>query len=420
MKKTLLLIDGNSIINRAYFGLAGRSTMSAADGTPTGALYAFMNIYLKHMQELNPSYVCACFDLKAPTFRHLEYKEYKATRKPMPQDLARQIPVLKEIMDAMGIPRIEMEGYEADDLIGSLSNYSRELGWDTFILSGDKDDLQLVDENTIVLMPLSKNGQTTTERFDIAAVEEKYRIKPEQFIDLKAIMGDPSDNIPGVKGIGEKGATDLIIQYQSLDRIYQSLNEIKPTIALKLADSKEIAYMSQWLATIKRDIPIQGFLNDIHRIEIDKAKTYNILKRLGFRSIIERMQLAPPEKEVGNDRHDCSIEKRDEKCIRKISLSELCSIIDKTTLYQFPKSESEKNDTDPYIIDDLRNQSASDEKGFVSFLAVTENMGIVDFGEPEYYQIRTARFQSLFRLCEKQENSYCKHGKQGFFYEIKK
>ncbi len=266
--------------------------MTSSDGTPTGALYAFLNIYLKHLQELNPTYVCACFDLKAPTFRHIEYKEYKATRKPMPEDLAMQMPIIKEILDAMGIPRIEMEGYEADDLIGSLSLCSKQLGWETFILSGDKDDLQLVDDNTIVLMPLSRNGQTTTERFDVEAVVSKYKITPEQFIDLKAIMGDPSDNIPGVKGIGEKGATDLIVEYGSLDNIYESLNIIKTSLSDKLKASKEIAYLSKWLATIKRDIPLMDYLNKIHLVEINKNETYKILQKLGFRSIIQRLQIS--------------------------------------------------------------------------------------------------------------------------------
>lgn len=436
MKKSLLLIDGNSIINRAYFGLAGRNTMSSADGTPTGALYAFMNIYLKHIQDLNPTFICTCFDLKAPTFRHLEYKEYKATRKPMPQDLVVQIPILKEIMDAMGIPRIEMEGFEADDLIGSLSKYSKDLGWDTYILSGDKDDLQLVDENTVVLMPLSRNGQTTTERFDVDAVVAKYRIKPIQFIDLKALMGDPSDNIPGVRGIGEKGATDLIVQYNSLDQIYHSLDEIKPAIAEKLKDSKEIAYLSKWLATIKRDIPIQGYLDKIHTIEIDKEKTYKILQRLGFRSIIQRLQILPPdssnllttlkdetdikdikdikENNIMNDMNDESENKNHIKSIRKISIIKLISIIIKTPLYKFSKENNNKkiisiddipnqSNLNINITEELRNLSLLDEKGFISFIPVTENIALVDCGANEFYQLEKSDFNDLFEFVKKEK-----------------
>lgn len=439
MKKSLLLIDGNSIVNRAYFGLAGRNTMSSADGTPTGALYAFMNIYLKHIQDLNPTYICSCFDLKAPTFRHLEYKEYKATRKPMPQDLVVQIPILKEIMDAMGIPRIEMEGFEADDLIGSLSKCSKDLGLDTYILSGDKDDLQLVDENTIVLMPLSRNGQTTTERFDVEAVVAKYRIKPIQFIDLKALMGDPSDNIPGVRGIGEKGATDLIVQYNSLDQIYQSLDEIKPSVAEKLKDSKEIAYLSKWLATIKRDIPIKAFLDEIHTIEIDKEKTYKILHRLGFRSIIQRLQIMPPDssnllttvndgtntkdtKEIEdinkitnmNDLDDKSKNKNQIYAVRKISIENLISIITKTPIYKFSKENNDnkiigiedipgQNDLNKYITEELRNLSLLDEKGFISFVPVTENIAFIDCGSNEFFQLEKSDFDAFFEFVKKEK-----------------
>ena len=451
MKKTLLLIDGNSIINRAYFGLAGRSAMTAADGTPTGALYAFMNIYLKQIQDLNPTYVCACFDLKSPTFRHLKFSGYKATRKPMPSDLVLQMPLLKEIMDAMGIPRIEMEGYEADDLIGSLSNYANHNGWDTFILSGDKDDFQLVDENTILLMPLSRNGQTTTERFDVEAVETKYSIKPSQFIDLKAIMGDPSDNIPGVKGIGEKGATDLIIKYQSLDNIYEHIDEIKPKIAEKLIESKETAYLSQWLATIKRDILVQDYLDESNKVEINKEKTYKLFLKLGFRSLIQRLKLStddfnslpddisdennqnqsdsdegsismPVCKEAPNDDFESASATIDIPTIRKVTLKELKTVLECAELYKFISdkkntgesfSELEisdlinhespyKNDyINFYIPEQLKHQHVSKERGFISFIPVTTSIGLIDCGKKEYFQIDIFDCEELFNFAKK-------------------
>ncbi|MHB1483134.1 MAG: DNA polymerase I [Saccharofermentanales bacterium] len=408
MSHTFLLIDANSIINRVYYGLAGRASMTASDGTPTGALLTFINIYLKHCQDLNPTVVCACFDLKAPTFRHLQYKEYKAARKEMPRDLVLQMPVLKELLDDMGIARIEMEGYEADDLIGSISRYAKELGWKTYILSGDKDDLQLVDDNTTVLLPCTKGGMSLTESYDVQAVVDKYRILPEQFIDLKAIMGDPSDNIPGVKGIGEKGAIDLIVEYGSLDRIYENLDKIKPAIAQKMIDSKEIAYLSKWLATIKRDIPVNEFIDELHNREMDKQKTYDILTRLGFRSIIQRLNLTRQENLDLQEPALQDVPKTDDISIikksRKVDLDEMKSILAKSDLYEFSQTETvATDDIYQYVAADFLRFSIKDERGFISFINVSADTAFIDCGDAEYYEIKREDFNGIFDYTAKEK-----------------
>lgn len=399
MKNSILLIDANSIINRAYFGLAGRSKMTAYDGTPTGALFAFINIYLKYIQDLKPTHVCACFDLKAPTFRHLKYDQYKATRKSMPEDLAQQMPILKEILDVMGVPRLEMEGFEADDLIGSLSFYSKELEWDTFILSGDKDDLQLVDDKTIVLMPTTRSGVTTTDRYDVDAVIEKYQITPKQFIDFKAIMGDPSDNIPGVKGIGEKGAIELLIEFGTLENIYESLDEIKPTLSKKLSESKEIAFTSKWLATIKRDIPIKEFLYEINNYTIDKDKAYSLFNKLGFKSIINKMSLTPSinassnisDNQIGFESDNkkeiiFSAEQTKSISIKDVSIDELRVIFKSSNVHKFDDLEIKRPIKD-IISHEIINQNIKEESGFVTCMILKDNSILIDCNTKELYKL---------------------------------
>ena len=288
---TLLLIDANSILNRAFFGLTGRNALRAPDGTPTNALYAFLTIYRKFLLETGATHVCAAFDLKSPTFRHLRYPQYKAQRRPMPDDLAAQMPLMREILDAMGVPRVEREGFEADDLIGTLSRQASAADFKVLILTGDRDALQLVDGNVSVLLPTTRAGRTETDRYDPAAVLERYGMTPTQLIELKAIMGDTSDNIPGVAGIGEKGALALIQRYGSLDAVYAALDEIsvdKPSIGSKLTQSREIAFQSRWLATIDRDVPLETSLETLRLRPIDSAIVAPVFQRLGFRSLMER------------------------------------------------------------------------------------------------------------------------------------
>ena len=214
--KKLMAIDGNSIINRAFYGIRPLTTK---DGTPTNAVYGFVTILLKLLEEEKPDALCVTFDRKAPTFRHLAYEGYKAQRKGMPEELAAQMPILKDVLDAMNIPRYELDGWEADDLLGTIAARDTAAGWETVIVTGDKDSLQLVSDHATVKLVTTRMGQTTTRNMTPAVFREEYGFDPIHIVDLKALMGDSSDNIPGVKGIGEKTAMDLIQRYGSVEAI---------------------------------------------------------------------------------------------------------------------------------------------------------------------------------------------------------
>lgn len=294
--KTLMIIDGNSIVNRAYYGIRPLSTK---DGIPTNGIFGFMNILMKHLSEEKPDYLCVAFDLKAPTFRHREYALYKAQRKAMPDDLAAQLPHLKELLDAMNIKMLSQEGYEADDIIGTVSAMCEREGIKCAIVTGDRDDLQLASKTTTVLLTSSRAGQTVVEAVDEKAFIEKYRIKPEEFIDVKGLMGDTSDNIPGVSGIGEKTAFSLIESFHSIDGVYENIDSptIKNAQRQKLTDGKEDAYLSRHLATIVRDMPLDFKIEDACVREYDLPRLSAKLEQLELKKFAERLGIeAPPEK----------------------------------------------------------------------------------------------------------------------------
>jgi DNA polymerase I len=299
--QTLLLLDGNSLINRAYFGLLGRQTLTGPDGTPTGALFAFYNMYLKYAEEIKPTHAAAAFDLKEPTFRHQQFAGYKAARKPMPDELAVQIPLMKELLATSGVRCVETPGYEADDLIGTLAALGESGQMTVYIITGDKDSLQLVSDAVTVLLPTTKSGRTETERYDTAAICRRYQITPGQMVDLKAIMGDPSDNIPGVKGIGEKGAVDLISKYGSLDGVYSALPEIKAALADKLRENRDMAFLSRRLSEISRSAPVESDLSFYQLQKPDSEALRAILTRLGFKNILNRLKLVPERSDAPAD-----------------------------------------------------------------------------------------------------------------------
>ena len=290
--KKLLILDSNSILNRAFYGVRYLSTK---DGTPTNAIYGFLNILLKLIKEQEPDYICAAFDVKAPTFRHKQYEGYKAQRKPMPEGLAAQMPLAKDVLRAMGVTILEKEGYEADDIIGTVARLCEESEISCFIATGDKDDLQLASDKTKVILTVTKSGYNETIIYDDKAVKEKYHVTPTEFIDVKALMGDPSDNIPGVKGVGEKTAMSLIEKHHSIEYIYENIDDIglKGAMLQKMKDGREMAFMSKELATINRNTPIEfnaeecvfdGFENN--------GELYEILKRLELNSIIKKLDLS--------------------------------------------------------------------------------------------------------------------------------
>ena len=294
--KKLLILDSNSIINRAFYGVR---PLSASDGTPTNAIYGFLNILIKLLNEYKPDYLCAAFDLKAPTFRHKMYSEYKAQRHPMPDDLVKQMPIAKDVVRAMGIKLLELEGYEADDIIGTVSSICCQNEVECYIATGDKDDLQLAYGGTKVILTVSKMGQSETTLYDEAAVRERYNVSPQEFIDVKALMGDTSDNIPGVKGIGEKTAMSLIEQYHNIEYIYDNIESIglKGKMLEKLIDGKDMAFLSKTLATIDTNVPIEFHTEECEFSgEFSECKElYGILKKLELNSLIKRMNLSPSD-----------------------------------------------------------------------------------------------------------------------------
>ena len=291
-KEKLMIIDGNSILNRAFYGLQGKQLLSTSDGLYTNAVYGFLNILHKYVEEEKPQYLCVAFDLKAPTFRHKEFEGYKANRKGMPPELAVQLPVIKEVLDAMNIKRLECEGFEADDIIGSVSLCAEKQGMDVIIITGDRDSLQLATETTRIKIPTTRGGKTETDEYDKNRVMEKYGVTPLEFIDVKGLMGDTSDNIPGVPGIGEKTAISLIKEFGSIENLYKNLDKIdKKSVREKLAANREQAFLSKRLATIDRHMSELCSIEDLKRNDFNKEKLYELFKRLEFKSFIDKFGL---------------------------------------------------------------------------------------------------------------------------------
>ena len=287
----LMLIDGNSIVNRAFYGIR---ELNAPDGTPTNAIYGFLAIIQHLYEDLKPDAICVAFDRREPTFRHRSYDFYKAQRKPMPEELAVQMPVLKDLLDAMEIPHLELAGYEADDILGTLSRLAEEEGNECVIVTGDKDSLQLVSDRTMVCNVKSRMGKTETILYTPERFREEYGFESPRIVDLKALMGDSSDNIPGVPGIGEKTAMDLVQHYGGIREIYHDLDalEVKDGVRKKLAAGRESANSSYWLATIFREVPLDCGGAECFRWKLRRtAELLQFMKRLGFRRMIEQWRL---------------------------------------------------------------------------------------------------------------------------------
>ena len=288
--RKLMLIDGNSIVNRAFFGVR---PLSAPDGTPTNAVYGFLAILQKLLEDEDPDGLCVAFDRREPTFRHQHSDAYKATRKPMPEELATQMPILKEALDALGMRRCELAGWEADDILGTLSRRGAEQGAECVVVTGDKDALQLVGDRVRVLNVKTRMGQTETVDYTPERFRAEYGFDPEKMVDLKALMGDSSDNIPGVPGVGEKTALDLLRRFGSLNGVYAHLDdpEIKKGLRAKLEAGKDSAYDSFFLATIDRNAPLELSLDELTRPAAYGSAAYELFKRLGFMKFIDKWGL---------------------------------------------------------------------------------------------------------------------------------
>ena len=303
----LMLIDGNSIVNRAFYGIR---ELNAPDGTPTNAIYGFLAILQHLYQDLEPEAVCVAFDRREPTFRHRSYDFYKAQRKPMPEELAVQMPVLKELLDTMGVQRLELAGYEADDILGTLSRTAEEQGNECIIVTGDKDSLQLVSDRTTVCNVKSRMGRTETILYTPERFREEYGFEPPLMVDLKALMGDSSDNIPGVPGIGEKTALDLVRRYGGIGEIYRDLDalDIKDGVRKKLSAGRDSANSSYWLATIFREVPLDCGDADCFRWTLHRTpELLANMKKLGFRRMIDQWRLAEVETGSGDSEPESSL-----------------------------------------------------------------------------------------------------------------
>ena len=284
----LVLIDGHSILNRAFYGVPD---LTNSAGLHTNAVYGFLNIMFKILEEEKPDYLTVAFDVHAPTFRHEIYKEYKGTRKPMPQELREQVPVMKEVLNAMGIKIMEQAGLEADDILGTLAKRAEKMGMDVSLVSGDRDLLQIATDRIKIRIPKTKGGKTEIEDYYAKDVEEKYQVNPKQFIDLKALMGDTADNIPGVPKIGEKTATGLMVEFGSLENIYVHIEEIsKKSVRESLAENRDLADLSKVLATINVDSPITFEYEEarVHDFYTDDA--YKLFKKLEFKNFLSKFE----------------------------------------------------------------------------------------------------------------------------------
>jgi len=293
----LLILDGNSVINRAYFGV---KPLTTRDGLYTHAIYGFLNILERMEKEEQPEAVCVAFDLHGPTFRHEKYDGYKATRHGMPEELAMQMPVMKQVLNAMNIPIYECQGWEADDIIGTVGKICGNNDWECVVVTGDRDSLQLIDDHIRVKLVISRPGQTTATLYDTEKFREEYGFDPIKMIDLKALMGDSSDNIPGVAGVGPKTATELLMKFGSLDGVYANLEDpsIRPKLREKLEQGRENAYLSYDLATIRLTAPIDFEPKDAIIQPYNKPELYSLFQKLEFVRLIDKYNLRGAAAEV--------------------------------------------------------------------------------------------------------------------------
>ncbi len=292
MSNKLMIVDGNSILNRAFFAIKGPRMLTKSDGTPTNAVYGFFNILNKYLEEENPDHLAVAFDLKSKTFRHNMYEGYKANRKGMPDELAAQLPIVKQVLAAMNIAVTEYEGLEADDLIGIYSKTAEKEGMDVSILTGDRDALQLASDKVTIIIPSTSKGQTTTNRYTPAEIADKYGVSPADLIEVKALMGDSSDNIPGVKGVGEKTAIELIKEFDSIDKLYENLSKItKSKLKENLEQCRDLAYLSRDLGTIVREKEGFSDVSVFKRKEFNRKELLALFKDLEFNNFIKKMGL---------------------------------------------------------------------------------------------------------------------------------
>lgn len=375
----MVLIDGNSILNRAFYGIMGSKMLMTSDGTYTNAVYGFLAIMFKILEDINPEYLVVTFDLKAPTHRHKLYDEYKANRKGMPNELAAQMPLIKEVLNAMNICIVEKEGYEADDIIGTFAKYGQKEGVEVTILTGDRDSFQLIDEKIKVRIPRTKMGKTETEDYTTEKILEEYGLEPRKLIEVKGLMGDSSDNIPGVPGVGEKTAINLIKEHGSIDELYKKIEEgtdsIKGKLREKLVENRELAFLSKTLGTIDVNAPIDTELSETAVKPWNNSEVLEIFKKLRFNRYIERFSL---KEEGDNSETTCSIEyKTIDYNEEKENAMKILDKIDEKIIYlinteELSEAEIEKSETAIIIPKKISSIAIYTEEGILYISNIEE------------------------------------------------
>ena len=385
----IVLIDGNSILNRAFYGIMGSKMLMTADGKYTNAVYGFLAILFKVLEDIKPEYLMIAFDLKAPTARHLKYEGYKANRKGMPNELAEQMPILKDILRAMNITIIEKEGYEADDVLGTISKRAEKEGLDVTIVSGDRDTFQLTSKNIKVRIPHTKVGKTEVDTFNEDDIKEKYGVTPKQLIEVKGLQGDTSDNIPGVPGVGEKTALKLIQEYETIENLYKKIEnneaDLKTKLKENLINNRDLADLSRFLGEINLKVPIDEKVSDFKIKEWNKEEVLQKFKELNFNRFIERFELQE-EQEVTKDIKELfeiktiNNDKEIEDIINKIKK-------DKKMYFYLDKKERENKNTNSKVNENSKT-NANEEKTNDLYIIKKDIVGIYIFNDNFIYEIK--------------------------------
>ena len=382
--KKLLLIDGNSIMNRAFYGIMGSKMLTTKDGKYTNAVYGFLAIMFKIMDDLNPDYMAVSFDLKAPTARHKMFSEYKANRHGMPDELKEQMPMIKEILKAMNIDIVEKEGYEGDDILGTLAKYGENQGLDVVILSGDRDTFQLATNKVTIRIPRTKAGKTETEDYDRKKVIEEYGLEPKALIDVKGLQGDTSDNIPGVPGIGPKTAISLIQKYGTVEKLYEKIekgeDDLKGKQKENIVTNKDMAFLSKKLGEIDVNVPLEDNLETLKVEEWDKKKVLEIFQNLNFKRYIERFNLESIGEATDNKKEQINV-----KINNEISEEEVLKRMNKLKSCIYYIGTNESKDEEKILKLDI------------------ESITIYDLEKEETYYIKQPKTEFLKEIFENNE-----------------
>ena len=386
----LVLIDGNSILNRAFYGIMGSKMLTTLDGKYTNAVYGFLAIMFKVIDDLSPEYMAVAFDLKAPTARHKMYEGYKATRKGMPNELAEQMPILKEILELMHIKKIKKEGYEADDILGTLAKKGEKEGLDVTIVSGDRDTFQLATSKIVIRIPHTKMGKTEVDTFGEKEIIEKYGVKPKELIEVKGLMGDTSDNIPGIPGVGEKTALDIVKKYKSIDKLYKAVEEGTDTLKGKLrervVENKELAILSRTLGTINTEVPLEERIDELKIKEWDNEKVFEKFKELNFQRFIDRFNLQIEQK----DKELLDLVKIEEKTLENVK--DILEIVNQEKELVYILEKEDISDSKRIIKKSIKSITIYDSKNNISYYIKLNEVEFIQYFKNIFEDIEIKKY----------------------------